>query len=315
MIIQGRVVDAKSGKPLAGASITIMTKGGQNVGIGTAAGIDGVFSLSDSGIDGNIVAVSYVGYQTVLYDPGDLVSVVSSIVALQLKDETLQNVNVDANAATQAGGGNILMLLVALALIYFSMQGQKKKKMAGAENYVIPIGVVIGGYFLFKGVLGKLGLGTDKIDANKTTSDAEAAAAQKAAGSAPAVNDLNNRDFVDKDLQSIATQITDSTSGFFYDYTTLVKMMAYFSHFKVADAKKFLSLFVTVNGVTLYQWYRDKINNATLGNSGSIRSIAQAYTANFAFMNVTIPSFADSPQDFFRGCVSYCYKVAGLSMT
>ncbi len=317
MTIQGRVVEQKTGKPLQGASILVMTKAGQSLGIGTQSGIDGVFVFSDPRVDRNLVAVSYVGEQTMLYDPGDLVSVIASIIPMQVKDDVLPGVDVHAinPAAGNQSSSMLLLFLLGVGVVAFSGKKKAKKQMAGPENYVIPVGVVIGGYFLLKTVLGKLGLADDASDASKAAADKAAADAQAAAGSAAAVNNMANRVFSDNDLKSIGVQLTDSTGSFFYDYTTMVKMLAYFARFRAADANKFLSLFVGTNGVTLYQWYRNKIANATLGNSGSIPSLAAPYKANFDLMGVDINGFSTDASEFVRGCVSYCYRLTGLAMT
>ena len=318
MTVQGRVVDARTGNPLQDASISIIGKDGKALGYGTQAGLTGVFSLDSPLLDTNYVLVSFVGYQSVIYDPKDLVSVISSIIPLQLQKDVLPNVDVTANLLA-GNTGMFLLLALVFGLIYFSSK-RKRKRMAGvdASNYVIPIGVVIGGYFLINGLLGKLGFGKDKIDTSKEEADQIAADKQKAAGDTSAANNMSNRNMSDASLNSIATQLTDGTSSFSYDYKTVLSMLAYFSRFRSADAVKFLGIFVKVNGVTLYQWYRSKFLNATLFDWSAIGQYAPEHAENFKAMGVdmdNIGAFGMTQAEFVNICVSYLYKVSGLSMT
>lgn len=327
MTIQGTVVDTNTGKALPMAMVTVVNMAGVPTAITTGTGPDGTFRLTSPGIDGNLIVVSYTGYVSNIYDPSTLTSIIPGIIGLSPaaagSDSTIYNACNPVPLENASPWKMILVLSLLAAAIALAAGGRKKKKMNGPEQYVVPIGMVVLGYFVVTAILNKLGLGgPGVIDKSKTAADQSALDTQKAAGDDPAVALVSNRNMSDNSLQSIATQLTDSTQDATgYDWPTVAKMLAYFAQYRKADAIKFLSVFGKTNGVTLYQWWRDKINNAEIFptwlylGGDSFADYAKLYPNNWTTMGVDVNNTDLDIQGLIRQAVGYVYTVAGAAMT
>jgi hypothetical protein len=317
MLITGKVVDVKTGSPLSGATVSVVNASGVPLSVWTTSGVDGRFALENPIIDANLILVSYTGYISVICDPSTLTGLIAPLIGMSVASAASPGEwNESSPAATNSNVSPVTIIIgVVLLGLVLSAIGKKKKKVSGingAADYVVPVGILVGGYFLVTTVLNKLGLGTDKIDTSKSAADQSAADQQKGAGDSSAANDMSNRNFSDASLTSIATKLTDATSSFNYDYQTLATMLAYFSGFRGADAVKFLAIFVKINSVTLYQWYRDKISSSGLWGAIDFYNFTATNQPNFTAMGASTDSDAAT---FIGVCVAYVYKVANTAET
>ena len=70
--ITGRILDSDNGEPLPGASVQVVNAAGQQLGDGVAADNDGYFRLNSAIFTGNYLAISNVGYHSIMLDPAGL---------------------------------------------------------------------------------------------------------------------------------------------------------------------------------------------------------------------------------------------------
>lgn len=316
MTIQGRIIDIATGQALPGSSILIVNADAEFVGQGVAASNDGTFGLDSTLIDKNLVLVNSTGYDPLLVDPKILAK--GTNVDIPLSKQGTNDVETSASLKRKkivAGAFIGLTVVTAIGLEVRSRRSKAKKiGEVSAASYILPIGALGIGLYVVSAVLNKIGLGGPSKEEQVQAAASEKAKAEQiaAANAIPA----NSGNYSDNDLKSIAVQLAGTTSGTFFDYENLAKLMAYFAGFRYVDAVKFLGLFASLNGYTLYKWWMDKFSNSTNLNAGYLFPEAEKYSANYktiGLSNYDITEGLDADQ-FVRVAISYPYKVAKTSL-
>jgi hypothetical protein len=321
MEIQGYVIDESTGNGIPGASVTITDADAKPTGEGTIADNQGFFKYNGTTVEsGGYMLFTSVGYKSTLVPYG----IVLEVGNAQLEQDATVLPDPVITAHLKSKNGGLWAAGVLLALSYASQPRGRRvgaaetapaRSMPDFSRYVVPVGVVVLGYAIVKPILTKLGVFDSSEDKARKAAAAAAAEQQKTA----AANATGSQNFSDNDLKSIGTQMLNATKGWTYDYTTLSRVMAYFSGFTHIDAVKFLGFFATSAGKTLYQWYEDDFENAWVTHISQFFSSGNGglYKQNYLNMGVADSVFGSLDADTLMGglgtVVSYPYKVAGTS--
>jgi hypothetical protein len=182
MTIFGTIYDSNTHIGIPGASISVVDKDGMALGQGIAADNTGWFQLISPLLDqGNQIAISSVGYDSVLANPNVFVSTAG--LGLNPQGQELSAVTVTPGAKNYTPylvGGGVLAAMLLLG-------GKKKKKAIGglnAQSQTLLIGgavVLVGGYFLVKKLIPSLNpfpAAANPVDETATKAAQAAALAQ-----------------------------------------------------------------------------------------------------------------------------------------
>lgn len=186
MTVTGTVTNINTSQALPGVFVGVVDQNGNGVttasgGASTTTDNNGNFSLTSSALDsGSELYLSLTGFQPVIVQPG----VFSQSGGVGL--DPLSAITPAATAQTGAGNFMPIVLIGGAALLLFS--GSKKKGAVGDipvdwQKIAITGGLLVGGYFVGKTILQKLGILTtpDPNTAATTTAQATALAQAQAA--------------------------------------------------------------------------------------------------------------------------------------
>lgn len=166
-----------------------------------------------------------------------------------------------------------------------------------------------GYYLVVKPVLVKLNILPDAAERARERADIEDAR-QQATMRVP----VGNRSFNNVSLNSLVKELWDSADKFAYDYPVIMRSFAYFSRMTNADAIYFLKQFATQNGVTLYQWYRDKFANAYNYKTVDLFiSQYNRYKSNYSKFGYRLNLLDASFDILAEKAISYVYIVAKIT--
>jgi len=123
MLVKGIILDATNNQPLAGASIVIVDRTGNNLGVGIAADSNGQFTLDSPLLDmGYQLLITNVSYQTAIVDP-DVVSKPGYTPISLSPDATMLNAVV---VTPSKGNWGLALLIVGIFdVIIFSIPVKK----------------------------------------------------------------------------------------------------------------------------------------------------------------------------------------------
>jgi len=315
--VKGQVVEASKGEPLVNASVEIYNSKGTYLGQGVKTDNTGKFSFTSPILSGNYLVVSYTGLEPAFVEAEKYMSTTYKRITLFAKDLAAVTVYPKKFPWWVVIAGTTVTA-VAIA------SKKKKKNKIGAigtgsgfdwSKLIIPAGVVIGGFFVVRAVMEKLGLLPDEYEKEQKEQEKKAAEAQAAL----AKKDFKAATFTysRETLSNVVSDLKTATSGFNYDYFLLVKSLAYVSGMRNADAQYFLGKFVEQFGYTFYQFWVKKFQDQ-INFIGPIPVFFSGYEEHFKHMdadpNYFLSYFAGSGWDKLVGAVvTYAYKVAGIA--
>lgn len=216
MNLRGRVYNGLSHLPLAGVQIFSLTKAGDCKPIGTTDAIGYYQVQTVDSVSGIIFAAQ--GFQSLMADPGFL----DQNEVKLMPGSTPAEIAAENDSATPPGvGAKVVSGLVTpsiptwvwiagAGLVLISL-GSKKKSVGAAGDfapYILPIGLVIGGYFLVKNLFGGLG----DLFTGANTSNASAIQQQSTNATAAALSQAQQQGIqqtkTDAQLSGAATTIS-----------------------------------------------------------------------------------------------------------
>jgi hypothetical protein len=187
--VTGFMNDANTGQPITGGTIYAPDETGNPVAV---ARTDETGSFTTSVPDGTLKVMAVApGYAATMIDPGE----VANQDGIQLSPSSLsadESTGVVQNTTASAIPWWVWVAGAGI-LIYAVPDGKKKKKKdkisGDLSGYIIPVGIVVGGYLILKN-LGLLGGGSSAQDANASAiAKTSAASVQNSLNAAAAAGD------------------------------------------------------------------------------------------------------------------------------
>lgn len=329
MVLTGQILDNETKKGIPYASVQITDDGGANFLGGTAADEDGLFLLDKSGYDGSSLYVTAVGYLPVLVSPD--VYNESAIISLEANN-TLPVVYVTPPKTNDEW---LIWLLLGGGVAVILATGKKEKRLKGIpelhQNQWIDIALKLGIplllYFLvIKPILEALNLLPDPTERAQNESDKEAQDDQEKL--ADSFNAADGHSHTQAQLDAAAVALRNSTTDWWgYNWDSLSSALTWIPGMRAADARYFLGTFVKKNGQTLYRWYVNKFQDATIlkafdwdnvvwenawGGTGGHADFD--YSAYFNKMGINEDNANDfSWAEVVNKFISYVYSLAGIT--
>lgn len=175
--------------------------------------------------------------------------------------------------------------------------------------------VLIGGYLIFSKLSEKFGLTPSKEEKAEKKSKKEAENEQ--AKAKETVKDIKyNRTYTNGQISGMVGDLTNSAEGWFWDKPTVVLTFLKTLSFTYADARTFLSDFVSQKGETLNGWFNHKFINPTISeaiSSGRVFTVewVKKNLKHFKIIGVT-PTTKFTDNEITKRFIERVYQIAKI---